>query len=388
MFMEERFYWLAFSLFSGIGPVKFSSLLNKFQTAKKAWEASSEELKPVVGKTLINEFEDFRRSFSFEDYQKRLRKNRVRFLTLQDENYPHLLKEIKKPPFVLFVKGDSSILSSRTSETSVAISEIASSAKRDRNDTFIAVVGTRKITSYGRQVTEMITRDLVNAGLTIVSGLAMGVDAVAHKTTIDNKGKTIAVLGCGVDCCTPSENEQLYDQILENGGCIVSELPLGHPPSVGSFPARNRIVAGISQAVLVTEGAVDSGALITANFALDEGRNVFAVPGPITSSLSKGPHNILAKGGRMVTTGEDIIRELGIHEKSIKGIKSIRSIKGDTDEEQKILDLLQNEPMHFDEIVRLANINSSQVATILSYMEIKGTINTSHSGIYSLSHKS
>jgi DNA processing protein len=245
----------------------------------------------------------------------------------------------------------------------------------------VAIVGTRKITAYGRQVTEMFTQELVDAGCIIVSGLALGVDAVAHKATLDAGGKTIAVLGCGVDCCYPSTNSRLYDEIIEKGGAIVSEYGLGVPPNQGSFPSRNRIIAGLSQGVLVTEGAVDSGSLITANDAFDNNRPVFAVPGPITSTLSKGPYELIQKGGMLVTSGREVLETLKI--KSIRGIKGIKSIKGDTQEEQVIIDLLSEQELDFDEIVKKTKIQSSKVGGLLSMMELKGMIKSSE-GMFSL----
>lgn len=247
----------------------------------------------------------------------------------------------------------------------------------------IAVVGTRKITQYGRDVTELLTAELVSSGFTIVSGLAMGVDAVAHRTTIENNGKTIAVLGCGVDCVTPVENQSLYDQIIEKGGCVVSELPLGYSPTRGSFPARNRIVAGLSQGIVVTEGAEDSGALITADYAFKFNRKVFAVPGPITSNLSKGPYKLIAKGAKLLTTASDIINSLGI--KSTMGTTSItrkEKIRGDSKEEEIILEILENETLHFDEIVKRSKFSSSRLGSMLSFMEIKGLIKSLDGDMY------
>lgn len=359
--MSERECYLGFSLCNGIGPVRFEGLLKHFGSAKKAWNASIRDLVPILGEALGVKFNNFREEFSITDYEERLNKKKVRFLILIDSNYPSLLKQIQRPPFVLYVKGSVEILKQ----------------VQNNMEKTIAVVGTRKVTQYGRDVTELLTAELVSAGFTIVSGLAMGVDAVAHQTAIDNNGKTIAVLGCGVDCATPAENQNLYDQIIERGGCVVSELPLGHSPTKGSFPARNRIIAGLSQGVIVTEGAEDSGALITADYALSFGRRVFAVPGPITSQLSKGPYKLIQKGAKLVTTAGDILKEFQISNiKSQINTNNQRTINNITKEEQEILELLENEPLHFDEIVRRSRLSSSQVGSILSIMEMKGFIKT------------
>ncbi|OGH13620.1 MAG: DNA protecting protein DprA [Candidatus Levybacteria bacterium RIFCSPLOWO2_02_FULL_37_10] len=365
--MDERNYWLGFSVFSGIGPFKFKKILEDFGTAKKAWDSSDIKIKKNLGESLGIKFVDFRSQFSIENYLKSLKKENVWFLTFEDKHYPNLLSKIKNPPFVLYGRG---IPFEKWNEEEI-------------NRT-IAVVGTRKTTQYGREVTRILASQLSQAGFTIVSGLAIGVDAISHKTALENGNKTIAVLGCGVDCCNPSENLSLYKRIIEEGGAVISELPLSHPPTKGSFPARNRIIAGLSIGVLVTEGAEDSGSLITANYAFELGRKVFAVPGPITSSLSKGPFRLIQKGAKLVTTPQDIIDELGIknHELRIGKIKT--KIAVETKEEKKILEILENEALHFDEIVRKSQLDSSKIGSLLSIMEIKGLVKTTDGGFYNI----
>jgi DNA processing protein len=362
--MLERFYWLGFSYFSGIGPKKFKLLLNEFKSAKAAWEADSLALQKILGKALTPGFLEFRDTFSITDYAEKLKKKRVKFLTQIDKGYPKLLSALDSPPFVLYVMGKFEFNSPENQKT-------------------IAIVGTRKITEYGKQVTSHITSDLVNNGFVIVSGLALGVDAVSHKTTLQNKGKTIAVLGCGVDCCYPGENQALYNSIIESGGAIVSEYPLGQAPSLGSFPSRNKIISGLSQGVVVTEGAFDSGAIYTADHAFKIHRPVYAVPGPITSSLSKGPHSLIGKGAKLISGAEEIIRELGGAVSSPPSLK-LRRVKGDTEDEQVIIDLLQNESMHFDELVKLIMHDSSKLGSILSLMEMKGMIKSLGGGVFCL----
>ncbi len=369
--MNERYFWLVFSVFPGIGPSKFKTILKEFGNAKDAWKAPIPNLKKILGEKLALEFDKFRNEFSPFEYDKKLKKERVWFLTLQDKDYPKLLSEIPNPPFVLYGKGNPNIL----------------------NDNSIAIVGARRTSQYGREVTHILTSKLVAAGFTIVSGLATGIDAISHKTAIENNGKTIAVLGCGVDCCVPSENLKLYNQIIENDNMIVSELPLSHPPNKGSFPQRNRIIAGLSSGVLVTEGAEDSGSLITADFAFKFNRKVFAVPGPITSSLSKGPYKLISKGAKLITNSKDILDELGIGLKSrIQsspaspseiGQAEFKVTKGETREEQKIIEVLKNEGLSFDEIARKTKINPSKLGSILSTMEIKGVMRDS-GGIFEM----
>ncbi len=368
---EERSFCLGFSNFPGIGPIKFEKLIKHFGSAKSSWNGSVDELKLVLGKSLTGKFESFRKEFDIELYLKKLDKQRIKFVCLNEKEYPPLLKKIPNPPIVLFVKGNSKILRSLPPE-----------AGRQNDNRAIAIVGTRHITSYGREITEMFARELSNAGLIIVSGMAYGVDGVAHKAVIDANGKTIAVLGNGVDLPYPRENQKLYEEILDSDGLIVSEYPPGTPPSVGSFPARNRIVAGLSDGVLVTEGAQDSGSLITANFGLEFGRKVFAVPGPITSSLSAAPLRLIEKGAKLVITPDDVIKDLGISSFA-KASRDKQNLKSLSSEEKKIIELIENESLQFDEIVRRLKLDSSKVGSLLSVMEIKGLIKNS-GGNYSI----
>lgn len=363
--MNERNYWLGFSAFPAIGPARFRKLLGEFKTAKDAWRAPRPRLVKLIGEEAMGKFEEFRKEFSIEDYIKKLKEKDVWFLTLEDEDYPKLLKEVKNPPFVLYVRGNPSTLSVRSGSS-------------------IAVVGARKTTEYGREVTKLLTTELVLSGFTIVSGLALGVDAISHLTALENGGRTIAVLGCGVDCCYPKENQSIYNSIVQNGCVIVSEFPFGMKPAQWTFPARNRIIAGLSQAVLVTEGAEDSGSLITAKLALSFGRRVFAVPGPITSSMSKGPYKLIAKGAKLVTSADDIFKELKVQSAKFKVTVQSSKFENATEKELKILKLLEKEPLHFDEIVRRTKFNSSKLSGILSLLEIKGLIKSLNGGVFAV----
>ncbi len=352
---------MGFSNFSGVGPKKFDLLLRNFGSAKAAWNGSMSELEQVIGKSLTNKFVDFRGEFDIKRYENELVKKKISFICVSEKEYPQRLKKIKNPPIVLFVKGK--------------IDFNSSEAK------FLAIVGTRRITSYGRSVTELFSSGLAQSGLIIVSGLAIGVDAQAHVSCLESGGKTIAVLGNGVDVCYPRENQKIYDRILENNGVIISEYPPGEPPNPGNFPSRNRIVAGLSDGVLVTEGASDSGSLITANFGLEFGRKVFAVPGPITSSLSAAPLRLIEKGAKLVITPDDVIKELGLKINDLR--KDEKRFAGLSSEEKKIVEILENESLHFDEIVRRLKIDPSNLGTILSMMEMKGIIKNS-GGNYSV----
>src|SRR3972149_6730146 len=352
--MEERFYYLGFSLASGIGPKTFGSLLKYFKTAKRAWEAPGTDLKNSgLGEKTTQKFITHRNNFSFEDYQRRLKLTKVNFLALCDKTYPDLLKQIPNPPIVLYYKGN---------------------LKNVDFNKCIAVVGTRKITNYGKEITNLFSQDLAMSGLTVVSGLALGVDAIAGWGAVNVNGKTIAVMGNGVDLAFPNVNKPLYDKILDGNGIIVSEFPLGMTPTAGSFPSRNRIIAGLSLGVLVTEGAEDSGSLITADYAFKFNRKVFAVPGPITSSLSAAPLRLIEKGAKLVISAEDILKEFKIQNAKVKIASQKSKLLNLSKEEQKIVEMLENESLHFDEIVRRLKLDSSKAGIILSMMEIKGLI--------------
>lgn len=360
--MSEREYYLSFSNASGIGPKSLAKLLNHFGSAEKAWNADLSEIEPILKPALTKKLEKHRNEFDFDNYSKRLDQLKISYVCLFEKDYPELLKQIPDAPVVLYCKGDSRLLSEKNK---------------------IAVVGTRHITRYGREITEMFTSELARQGLVIVSGMAFGVDGVAHKVCLESHGKTIAVLGNGVDLPYPRENQKLYEDIIDSRGLIISEYPPGTPPSVGSFPARNRIVAGLSWGVLVTEGAQDSGSLITANFALEFGRKVFAVPGPVTSSLSAAPLKLIEKGAKLVVDAGDVIRELGIKPHELPNNK--QKFDSLSKDEKKIIELIENESLPFDEIGRKLKIDSSQLATILTMMEVRGLIKSS-GGNYSISN--
>ncbi len=290
---EEKKSWVGFSAFPGIGPVRFKLLYRYFGSAKAAWNAPVETLKKIrLGEKLSEDFNHFRKTFPLDDYIGKLQALHVSVLPINDPKYPKLLAQIPDAPFLLYIRGkrtDPPINLART----------------------IAVVGTRKVTHYGVDVTQRLVEGLVSYGFTIVSGLAYGVDAVAHKAAIDSGGKTIAVLGCGIDIIAPPSNARLYRQIAEGGnGAIVSEMPLSLRPDKGLFTTRNRIISGLSLGVVVTEGADDSGALITARNAGEQGREVFAVPGPITSKFSHGTAILLKNGAKLVESVDDILEEL------------------------------------------------------------------------------
>lgn len=285
--MSEEENFLGISFFNDVGPVRFKLLYEYFGTAKKIWEADKNELINVgLSLNLVEKFVLFRKNFDFKQHLTELSRKEIKYFCLLDKEYPEILKQIPDPPVVLFVKGDLGDLGK-----------------------VIGVVGTRKMTSYGHQACVKLSKDLVLKGVTIVSGLARGIDTVAHRTALENGGRTIAVLGTGVDIIYPPENRELYYKIINNGA-VVSEVPPGNFVEKGAFRLRNRIISGLSKAVVVVEGAKESGSLITARYALEQGREVFAVPGPINSKTSEGTSYLISQGATIVTDVEDLLRPI------------------------------------------------------------------------------
>lgn len=350
----ENIYSLKLSLCDGVGPKTFLKLLEFFKTPEDAWNnLNSENAQEAgVGKAAYLKFDTSRKALDVEKYLSMLEKAKVRIISYVDKEYPEKLKQLDAPPTVLYCKGNIELLNYKRT---------------------VGVVGARKITAYGKDVTEKIVLELVGQGVCIVSGLAFGVDATAHKTAIDNKGGTIAVLGCGVDCCTPAENQDLYEKILDNEGLIISEYPLGMPPNPGTFPARNRIIAGLSLGVLVTEAAEDSGSLITAAEALKLERPVFAVPGSINSQMSKGALQLLKQGGILAQSGIDILEGLQLKIKNSKLKVSSQNLKLSA-EEKIIYELLENENMSLDLLSKQAKIPIVKLMTLVSGLEMNGIV--------------
>lgn len=283
-------------------------------------------------------------------------------IKIDDKRYPKLLREIgREAPKQLYYKGNWDL---------------------DIFENCLAVVGSRRLTTYGRQVTEKLVSEIASAGVTIVSGFMYGGDAAAHKAAILAGGRTIAAMPCGIDLIHPEYQKDLYHEILDNGGLIISEYSGKFPPANWSYPRRNRIVAGLSKAVLIIEAGEQSGTLITANFARKFKRKVFAVPGPITSEASRGSLRLLKEGAGLVTEAEDILREyqLGEAKGMVKGkLRKIKgTIKGKLGEirgmEEKIIEQLQNEPLEIDALARIFSMSMAEISTTLSLMQLKGLI--------------
>lgn len=284
----------------------------------------------------------------------------ITVLSHGQSTYPYLLSEIPSPPPVLYIRGKIKIL----------------------NSSALAVVGTRRPTAYGLAVTESLTETAARAGITIVSGLAYGIDARAHAVALRVGTPTIAVLGSGIEQIYPPEHRQLAQNIVDHGGAVISEFPLGAAPERYHFPQRNRIISGLSKAVLLVEAGYKSGALITAKFAVDQNREVLAVPGPITSAQSIGPNNWLRLGAKIAARPEDILEVFSLQQSSLR--PAARATSNDPTE-ASILEILQSEQLHIDEIVRKSRLDTSVVTATLSILEIRGLVQHLGGMIYTLS---
>jgi len=359
---EDLGYWIGFSLIRGVGPAKFSLLKERFGDLKRAWFASASELRacgldPSTVKKIVSQ----RPLISPEREIEKLEREGVRALTWDDPEYPSRLREIHDPPPVLYVKGE----------------------LLPEDETSITVVGSRKCTSYGKEAARRIVRELVESGFTIVSGLALGIDAIAHRAALEAGGRTLAVLGCGLDIVYPKENRRLAGEIAESGA-LLSEYPLGTKPKPEHFPRRNRIMSGISLGVLVVEAKERSGALITAEFALEQNREVFAIPGSIFSPSSRGTNRLIKEGAKLVQSAEDVLEELNPHIIP-KRLSAKPSLPASEDErEGRILSLLSEGPLHIDELCRRSGIPAGDMAGLLTLLEMKGAIREMGNKIYVL----
>ena len=357
--MTESEYLTAISAFAYFGPMRARLLVSYFNSAAKVWKCTSKELLELgISEKKVKEFIDFRKSFNPELYFRKLSKLNIKVTTIFDDDFPDSLKEISGGPVVLYYKG----------------------TLKGLNASSVAIVGTRKMTFYGREVTEKFSQELSSFGVTIISGLARGVDTAAHKACLESGGVTVAVLGNGLDSVYPPENKKLADMIIEKGGALISEYPPGSPALPVNFAVRNRIVSGLASSVLVVEGAEKSGTLLTASHAADQGKTVFAIPGQITSPLSKAPLFLLKNGAKMATEVKDVLDELDIEVKVDRD--KMETAMPSVPEEVKIIDILENEPLHLDELVRISGSKTSEVSARLTIMEMKGMVRNIGGGIY------
>ena len=350
--MSDLKYWLGFNLVKGIGPAKLRALLDHFGDLGAAWRANKMQLERIgIDRRAIGAFFETRDEVELDDYQEQVEEAGLKVLTWESEDYPRYLREIPAAPPVLYLAGE--------------LEEVDRWA--------VAVVGTRRLTAYGRQVARELVRGLVRHQVTIVSGLARGIDAIAHRAALDHGGRTLAVLGSGPDIIYPPENRDLARKILLEGkGAILSEYALGTPPEAKNFPPRNRVISGLSLGTIVIEAGERSGALITADFALDQGREVFAVPGNINSRASKGTNWLIQEGAKLVTCVEDVLEELNLT--MVPQQAAAQTFLPESAEEAALLEHLSPQPSHVDELSRASGLPSAEVSSTLAMMELKGVV--------------
>jgi DNA processing protein len=348
--MNDKRYWIGFNLVKGIGAVRMRALLAYFDSLEDAWTAPAEQLQeaglsPRLAESAVN----LRAKVDLEKIWNQIEKQGISVLTWDDELYPPRLKEIEQPPPVLYARGEITL-----------------------DDHYaVAIVGTRRVTPYGRQIAEDLAAFLAGQGITVVSGLARGVDAVAHSAALKAGGRTIAVLGSGVDKIYPPEHLQIAEKMMKQGA-VVSDYAVGTPPESANFPPRNRIIAGLSMATVVVEAGETSGALITAEFAAEQGREVFAVPGSILAPQSKGANKLIQQGAHPLLSPQDLTQALNLTRTG--DFKAARkAIPADALEAQ-LLAALGAEPVHVDEIRNATGLPIEKVSATLTLMELKGMV--------------
>jgi DNA processing protein len=360
--MDERYYWLGFNRISGIGIKRIEKLRAQFGTLGNAWNAPENLLKEAkLGDSIIQSLLIQRKKIDLQVEFDKLTKHHIQLITFLDEAYPSQLKTIDDPPPVLYVRGELS----------------------PQDEKALAIVGTRKCTHYGRDVSFQLSQELAQNGVTIISGLAQGIDASAHKGALKGGGRTIAVLGCGADTIYPQEHAELAKQIIGKGA-LISEFPLGTPPISKNFPRRNRLISGLALGVLVVEAPEKSGALITAHTAAEQGREVFVIPGNITNHNASGTNKLLQDGAKLITSTKDILNELDMEYSVQKTRVRAKTIALSSDIEAKILSYISTEPIHIDEIIRASGLSSAEVMGLLTILELKGLAQSTGYMQYSL----
>lgn len=349
--MTDIRYYLGFNLIPQIGPIKVRRLLDHFGDLATAWTAGAHELSEAgLDKRALENFLNARHALDLDSELEKIVHSGIRAMCWDDSDYPRRLREIPNPPTILYVKG----------------------AIRPEDEWCIAIVGTRRASSYGKEVTRQIVTDLVRNKMTIASGLARGVDAEAHRTALDAKGRTIAVQGCGLDTIYPPEHKKLAEEIIANGA-LVSEYPLGTKPEAGNFPPRNRIISGLSLGALLVEGDENTGARITLEYALEQDRETFAIPGSVFRKESGAAHKYIQRGeAKLVTSARDILEELNLG--MVEQQQLVQAAMPDNETESALLKHLSTDPLHIDELGRESGLPIATVSSTLALMELKGLV--------------
>ncbi len=360
--MSARQYWIGFNHVAGVGPLRFRRLREAFPSLKDAWHADAHALQEAgLDRRTIGNLLEARRTLNLDSIQKMLDDLGVTALTLEDLDYPALLKELPEAPPVLYIRG------TLTAEDNWAV----------------AIVGTRKATAYGRDTAYQLAGELAQAGLTIVSGLALGVDAAAHQGVLDAGGRTLAVLPCGIDAVYPPEHRQLAQRIARQGA-LITEFPPGTLAESKNFPPRNHLISGLSLGVIVVEAPLKSGALLTADSAAEQGREVFAVPGQTTSAGSKGSNRLIQDGAKLVMSADDVLNELNMTRGTPQTRAEVSKIAPANEQERLIINSLGDGPLHIDDLCRLLTLPVAVVSSTLALMELKGMVRQIGSMQYAL----
>jgi DNA processing protein len=348
---------IALTLIPGLGPRSIISLINKAGSVENIFSMSKSEISIIIKRNIdiVKEFNNVKLSQKYVDELLYIEKEKIRVISYTSSDYPKELKNIYDPPAVLYSKGE------------ILESDINS----------VAIVGSRRCTAYGLQVAEKLAYDLAEKGVTVVSGMAKGIDSAVHKGVIKASGRTIAVMGSGFRHIYPAGSEKLMNSITEKG-VVITEYDSDTNPSRMTFPRRNRIISGLVKGVIVVEAAVNSGAMITVNFALDQGKEIFAVPGRIDFNTSKGTNKLIQDGAKLVTKIEDVLEELDLEENMISCSDTYMSFSADdslNEENSRVLNILREKsPLHIDEITGASGIKLNILPGILINLEVKGLI--------------
>ncbi|MGD1018589.1 MAG: DNA-processing protein DprA [Verrucomicrobiia bacterium] len=357
--MTSREAYIALNMVDGVGPIRVRALLDRFGEPQAILSATRAELMEVegVGEEVARSIVSWREKIDLDAELKRIEKAAVQVVTRDDPEYPKNLREVYDPPIILYVKGTLS----------------------ERDALAMAIVGSRRTTIYGQDMARKLAYQLGRVGVTVVSGLARGIDTAAHHGALQAKGRTVAVIGCGIDIVYPAENEKLANEIVEKGGAVVTEFPFGVKPDRQNFPMRNRIISGWSLGTVVVEANLKSGALITANQAAEQGRQVFAVPGRADSILSRGTNKLIKDGAKLTEDAEDILGEFEyLLPKRATEPADAPSADGGTkpalvlsDMEEKVMAHLGREETAIDEVIRASGLTTACVSATLLSLEMK-----------------
>ena len=356
----DREYLIGLNLIPQLTPKRIQALFGRFETFEQIWNAPASAFTSLFGSRVLGEaIASARSEATLDEELVKAEDKAVHIVTLVDEEYPAALREIDDPPIVLYVRGEQSIDSARS----------------------IAIVGTRRGTRYGTMVAARFASQLALKGFIIVSGLAAGIDAAAHQGTLDVGGFTVAVMGCGIDYPYPKRNQPIYERIVETG-VVMSEYPMGSRPAKWTFPQRNRILAGLSRGVIVIQAPERSGALITARCALEQGRDVFAVPGNINSLTSAGSNRLIKQGAKLVDSVDDIFEEYPDLQlaREDASAEDIEPKLGET--EATVYELIGLEPVHMDDIIARADLSPTEASHILLLLQLENLIEEAEGGRY------